>query len=453
MTATPPLSVTQSIADATQSFQYLAISLPSAITSSHLPVIRLLLQYALIQPTPKPAQTSHIPLLYRCIQVLIRATLFHPIDSPPSPTSSSHFLHHLRAQILHHAPHLGRTYASLIHQHRAYHTAISFLQSIAPHPSANSFTLSATTPTKCPPIIAAAYLDILTFLPINPTHPHVTSFLIIVSEHLSAVLALSHLSLVQIQNCFRPISPLEARRPSFLLLILSNILRDAPSAASNPEWIDHDQQAENVWSVLIEAIQRCMTFNFHNLSFIHACLHSLISFIQCDHASTNHALNMLSMQLPSLLFQHYLFNPSLPSVSRHQRLLHTLLALDAITRAITDASQFSIFLKRIIDCREIVTDLNADRLIVVLLLRCMIRCQNQLIHVTLQTITSYIGTSNDRKMSFLPLASTAVMATDVGRKNACVKWIIDLYGTLPPNGNLLNTVDNGSSNVFVKAKL
>ncbi|KAI0560240.1 hypothetical protein FGB62_120g126 [Gracilaria domingensis] len=144
-------------------------------------------------------------------------------------------------------------------------------------------------------------------------------------------------------------------------------------------------------------------------------------------ASTKFAASYLRESFTKVLIENYLFR-DMP-ITMRERLVHVVHFLDAIASTTEDAQIFETFLTTLIESAEKVGG-KADRMVGILLLRCLTRCDEKVVSVALDKMTSFIGTNRHRKETFLPLVRAAVLGLDTAKKDVCVVWMMRLFGDM-----------------------
>lgn len=72
----------------------------------------------------------------------------------------------------------------------------------------------------------------------------------------------------------------------------------------------------------------------------------------------------------------------------------------------------------------------SGRVVYILLLRFMVRCDLAVIDLAMDAIDLSLGSSNERKQRLLHPAQVAVMGSELGRKDICVEWLLRTFNDL-----------------------
>lgn len=78
-------------------------------------------------------------------------------------------------------------------------------------------------------------------------------------------------------------------------------------------------------------------------------------------------------------------------------------------------------------------NIESGRVVYILLLRFMVRCDLTVIDLAMDAIDLSLGSSNERKLRLLRPAQIAVMGSELGRKDICVEWLLRTFNALGPH--------------------
>eukprot|EP00737_Agarophyton_chilense_P002194 gb/GEZJ01002494.1/.p1 GENE.gb/GEZJ01002494.1/~~gb/GEZJ01002494.1/.p1 ORF type:complete len:743 (-),score=71.05 gb/GEZJ01002494.1/:4738-6966(-) len=420
--------------------------------SSHTTSISIIFIISSISLTAsKFLSSARIQLIRRSIQTCMqttKGTILH--QHSKSTVSHAALHHHICRAITTHSNTLASAYANFIQQERSFQTAIHFLSSlVSPPPASQStfhFVLIVIATTTVTPDIAVAYASILSFFDFETPLLQLTVIPRLSSSVASddqATKALVQLTTVVLVNSSTSVSDIH-RRLLFLVRFLSQVLsiRDGAlaSTVSSPKCV-LDEDAQNLWQVFVREMIAVIQTNLHSEHVVSAAVQCLSQLVGQRDICTKLAAEHLKSALTTVLVATYLFRDI--STVMEKRLLHVVLFLDAVATTTFDRESFKAFLTTLVESAD-KQGVQADRIVGVLLLRCLTQCDEKVVSVALGKLTSFIGTSTHRKETFLPLVRAAVLGLDTGKKDVCVVWIMRLFGDLrqrqSPNASAAATV-------------
>lgn len=332
---------------------------------------------------------------------------------------------------------LGHAYAELVNKQENPTRLAVYLQSLVAGNSSDNavgrFAFAAVLKCESTGDIASALLDILSLLERKPAtliEASIRKLVPAVCEDLQAFGALIDLVVVLLDFSTT------AKEQGRVLFLLRAICMGLAQRRQRGKGMSLERNKtpsgtgnSTMWLRLCDAVQRSLLEHTEDEKFARGCIECLRQLLlQSDDRELEHVGTELTRCLPSLLIQSYLFK-GLES-TRKARLIQTAGILDAIASTTVDTSVARQCVGNMVKSGSSVGEAH-ERLIVVLLLRLMGRCKLEILDVVIAGIGELIGTEDKRKRKLLPLASVAVLGSDLERKDACVAWLLELFGALP----------------------
>lgn len=334
---------------------------------------------------------------------------------------------------------LGSAFARVVARERSVYSCIGFLQSLisqnATNLSACRFVFAAGMTCKWTPDISLAFLDVLSLArnqTVSTRESATQSLGAVICKDIDVISMLGEMVLCVIAE---PTYHGDHARANYLLRGLATVFaerrkkamhvadRGKPISANSAR----NEEAETRWVLLVAHIMEAFKQNAGEEEFALACIDCFSRIMELKEITWCLAGQELIQKLPKVLLEDYLF-VDLP-VQQEKRLIHVVVVLDIICEKIADEETYSKFMAALMNNASRIGE-RSDRIVGVLLLRCMTRCNEEVLDVALKAVTEFVGSNTDRKYRFLPLIRTAVLGADTAKKDKCVQWILEVFGNL-----------------------
>lgn len=178
------------------------------------------------------------------------------------------------------------------------------------------------------------------------------------------------------------------------------------------------------WLPLIRALQRCLLVHRCGENFSIQCIEFFRAVLYTSETSLRPARSALVEELPALMLEEYIFCGN--ARSEQKRLLQLASVFDALADTVVDSDMISSCLDKVIAASTKLSQREV-RLVCVLLLRFMKRCNLDVLETTLSSLRIFVRRGEARKIDFLPLCRLAVLGTDMLRKRHAVEWILGVF--------------------------
>lgn len=336
---------------------------------------------------------------------------------------------------------LGYAYAAFSDQ-----SSTLFLRELmATQPSnaaVNRFCAASVLRWNCSATIAADLTDILSFT--TETLSALFKLCIprlvpVISQDLRAISYLAGLVIALLQE-FNVAEP--RARIFFLLdticLCLSHRHKTLERAASEPVSNTFQQNSRpELWDKFATILQHTLTVHAHDDAFCSRITECLCQMLRNEEQDCKSAQTQLTILFPSLLVQNYVFEG--PPGSEKRRLLHAASVFDILAERSMSDTIAKEFIDNVLESSNHVND-RRNRLIGVLLLRFLGRCNVDLFNIVSDGVSRFIGVDQQRKLQFLPLARLSVLGMDMLRKDKSIEWLLaffrDVSGTEKVDGSI-----------------
>lgn len=335
---------------------------------------------------------------------------------------------------------LGYAYAAFSDQSNT-----SFLKElIAIQPSnaaVNRFCGASALRWSCSPLIAADLADMLSFT--TEKLSGIFSLCIrrlvpVISQELNAISSLAGLVTALLEE-------LKAAKPRTRILFLLDIIRlclshrhEILESSSNDPTSKVLQQSSRpeFWDKFAAVLQQTLKGHAGDETICTKVIECLREMLKNEEQELESARTQLTILLPSLLFEKYMLGG--PAGSEKMRLLHVASVFDILAEKSINDSIAQELINNVLKSSRCVED-KQNRLIGVLLLRFLGRCDVNLFDTVSDGISRLIGADQQRKLQFLPLARLSVLGMDMLRKNKSIEWLLaffqDVSGTERQNGS------------------
>lgn len=332
---------------------------------------------------------------------------------------------------------LGYAYTALSDQSNT-----SFLRELAvTHPSnatVSRFCAASVSKWQCSPIVAADLIDILSMVTESSSSIFdlcISHLVPIVSRESSAISTLAGLVIVLLEELN---APRLRTRIVFLLdfirlcfshrqKILDQSLQGLTSRAPK------QKSGRKLWVEFATVLERALINHGHDETFCTLNIECLCQLIRCKDSEFEPAHIQLVMSLPSLLLEKYVFLGT--QGSERKRLLQVVKVFDVIADKKMGDSMTTEFIKNVLESSKNVED-KQNRLIGVLLMRFLGRCDMDLFDIVSDGVSRFIGSDQQRKVRFLPLARLSVLGMDMMRKNKSVEWLLTFFQDISGTGKV-----------------